>query len=44
VSRHDLIANRVHAVKGSDVSHVLVDGRLDHRAGEIGTLEEATTL
>jgi 5-methylthioadenosine/S-adenosylhomocysteine deaminase len=38
--RHDLIANLVHAARGSDVSHAIVDGRLIYRNGEILTLDE----
>jgi 5-methylthioadenosine/S-adenosylhomocysteine deaminase len=44
VPRHDLVANLVHAAKGSDVSHVLVDGRLVYREGEILTLDEEKIL
>ncbi|UQA61738.1 hypothetical protein [Polyangium aurulentum] len=40
MARHDLVANLVHAAECSDVSHVLVDGHLDHREGEILTLDE----
>lgn len=42
--RHDLVANLVHAAKGSDVSHVLVDGRLVSREGEILTLDAEKIL
>ncbi len=38
--RHDLVANLVHAGRGSDVTHVVVDGRLIYRAGELLTLDE----
>lgn len=38
--RHDLVANVVHAARGSDVSHVIVDGRLLYREGELLTLDE----
>jgi 5-methylthioadenosine/S-adenosylhomocysteine deaminase len=38
--RHDLVANIVHSARGSDVSHVIVDGRLLYRAGELLTLDE----
>jgi 5-methylthioadenosine/S-adenosylhomocysteine deaminase len=39
--RHDLVANLVHAARGSDVTHVIVDGRLIYRDGELLTLDEA---
>jgi 5-methylthioadenosine/S-adenosylhomocysteine deaminase len=38
--RHDLVANIVHSARGSDVSHVIVDGRLLYRDGELLTLDE----
>jgi 5-methylthioadenosine/S-adenosylhomocysteine deaminase len=38
--RHDLVANLVHTARGSDVSHVFVDGRLLYRKGELLTLDE----
>ncbi len=38
--RHDLVANLVHSARGSDVSHVIVDGRLIYRNGELLTLDE----
>jgi 5-methylthioadenosine/S-adenosylhomocysteine deaminase len=38
--RHDLVANIVHSARGSDVSHVIVDGRLLYREGELLTLDE----
>ncbi len=38
--RHDLVANLVHSAKGSDVTHVIVDGRLLYRDGELLTLDE----
>lgn len=38
--RHDLVANLVHSAKGSDVSHVICDGRLLYRQGELLTLDE----
>jgi 5-methylthioadenosine/S-adenosylhomocysteine deaminase len=38
--RHDLVANLVHAARGSDVTHVIVDGRLIYRQGELLTLDE----
>ena len=38
--RHDLIANLVHSARGSDVSHVIVDGKLIYREGELLTLDE----
>lgn len=39
--RHDLVANLVHSARGSDVSHVIVDGKLIYRNGELLTLDEA---
>lgn len=38
--RHNLVANLVHAARGSDVTHVIVDGRLLYRRGELLTLDE----
>jgi len=38
--RHDLVANLVHSARGSDVSHVIVDGKLIYRTGELLTLDE----
>ena len=38
--QHDLVANLVHSARGSDVSHVIVDGRLIYRDGRILTLDE----
>ncbi|MGH2524673.1 MAG: amidohydrolase family protein, partial [Anaerolineales bacterium] len=38
--RHNLVANLVHSARGSDVAHVLVDGRLIYRDGELLTLDE----
>lgn len=38
--RHDLVANLVHSARGSDVSHVIVDGKLIYRDGELLTLDE----
>ncbi|MDI1445066.1 amidohydrolase [Polyangium sp. 6x1] len=40
VPRHDLVANLVHAAKGSDVSHVFVAGKLIYADGTILTLDE----
>ncbi len=40
VPRHDLVANLVHAAKGSDVSHVFVAGKLIYENGTILTLDE----
>lgn len=37
--RHNLVANLVHSARGSDVSHVWVDGRLLYREGEFLTLD-----
>ena len=38
--RHDLVANLVHALKASDVTALMVDGRWLYRDGEILTLDE----
>lgn len=38
--RHNLVANLVHAARGADVSHVIVDGRLLMRDGRLLTLDE----
>jgi 5-methylthioadenosine/S-adenosylhomocysteine deaminase len=38
--RHDLVANLVHSARASDVTHVIVDGRLLYRDGELLTLDE----
>ncbi len=38
--RHDLVANLVHSAKGSDVTHVIADGKLIYRDGELLTLDE----
>jgi 5-methylthioadenosine/S-adenosylhomocysteine deaminase len=38
--RHNLVANLVHSAKGSDVSHVIVDGKLIYRDGTLLTLDE----
>jgi 5-methylthioadenosine/S-adenosylhomocysteine deaminase len=38
--RHNLVANLVHSARGSDVTHVVVDGRLIYRGREILTLDE----
>ena len=38
--RHNLVANLVHAARGSDVTHVIVDGRLLLRNGDLLTLDE----
>ncbi len=42
--RHDLIANLVHAARGADVSHVLVDGQLLMRDRQLLTLDEERIL
>jgi 5-methylthioadenosine/S-adenosylhomocysteine deaminase len=42
--RHNLVANLVHSAKGSDVSHVIVDGKLLYRDGELLTLDEEKIL
>jgi 5-methylthioadenosine/S-adenosylhomocysteine deaminase len=39
--RHNLVANLVHAARGSDVTHVWADGRLLYRDGEFLTLDVA---
>jgi 5-methylthioadenosine/S-adenosylhomocysteine deaminase len=38
--RHNLVGNLVHSARGSDVTHVIVDGRLLYRNGELLTLDE----
>ena len=38
--RHDLVANLVHSARASDVTHVIVDGRVLYRDGELVTLDE----
>lgn len=38
--RHDLVANVVHSAKAADVTHVMVDGRLLYRNGQLLTLDE----
>lgn len=42
--RHNLVANLVYAACGADVSHVIVDGRLLLRNGELLTLDEERIL
>ncbi len=42
--RHNLVANLVHSAKGSDVSHVIVDGQVLYREGELLTLDEERIL
>jgi 5-methylthioadenosine/S-adenosylhomocysteine deaminase len=42
--RHNMVANLVHAARASDVSHVMVDGRLLYRDGELLTLDEEKIL
>ena len=42
--RHDLVANVLHAATSADVSHVMVDGRLLLREGELLTLDEERIL
>jgi 5-methylthioadenosine/S-adenosylhomocysteine deaminase len=37
--RHNVIANLVHSARGSDVTHVFVEGRLLYREGEFLTLD-----
>ena len=38
--RHNLVANLIYSARGSDVTHVIVDGRLLYRDGEVLTLDE----
>ncbi|MBI4772511.1 MAG: amidohydrolase [Chloroflexi bacterium] len=38
--RHNLVANLVHSAKAADVTHVMVDGRLLYRDGQLLTLDE----
>ncbi|MGQ0603429.1 MAG: amidohydrolase family protein, partial [Anaerolineales bacterium] len=38
--RHNLVANLVHSARGSDVTHVIVDGQSIYRDGELLTLDE----
>ena len=38
--RHDLAANAVHSARGGDIDHVIVDGRILMRKGELITLDE----
>lgn len=38
--RHNLVANLVHSARGSDVTHVVIDGKLVYRDGELLTLDE----
>jgi 5-methylthioadenosine/S-adenosylhomocysteine deaminase len=42
--RHDLAANIVHSAHASDVDHVIVDGRVLLRKGELTTLDEEKIL
>ena len=42
--RHDLAANIVHSAHANDVDHVIVDGRILLRKGELTTLDEAKIL
>jgi len=42
--RHDLVANVVYAAKSADISHVMVDGQLLMREGELLTLDEERIL
>ena len=39
--RHNLVSNIVHSAKAADVTHVMVDGKLIYRKGELLTLDEA---
>jgi len=38
--RHNLISNLVHCTKAGDITHVIVDGQLILRNGELLTLDE----
>ena len=38
--RHNLVSNVVHSAKAADVTHVMVDGQLIYRGGELLTLDE----
>lgn len=38
--RHNLVANLIHSAKGSDVTHVIIDGQLVYRNGQLLTLDE----
>lgn len=38
--QHNLVANLIHSARGSDVTHVIVDGRVLYRNGELLTLDE----
>ena len=38
--RHNLISNLVHCTKAGDITHVIVDGQLIFRNGELLTLDE----
>ncbi|MFN8596289.1 MAG: amidohydrolase [Anaerolineae bacterium] len=42
--RHNLISNLVHCAKAADVTHVIVDGQLIYRDGELLTLDEERIL
>ena len=42
--RHSLIANLVHAAKGGDVTHTIVDGKILMRERQLVTLDEAEIL
>jgi 5-methylthioadenosine/S-adenosylhomocysteine deaminase len=42
--RHNLVANLVHSARGSDVSHVMVDGQLLYQTGEYLTLDAARIM
>ena len=44
VPRHDLAANVVHSARANDVDHVIVDGRVLLRKGELMTLDEERIL
>jgi len=40
IPRHNLIANLIHSARGSDVTHVFVNGRLLYKNGALLTLDE----
>lgn len=42
--RHNLISNLVHCAKAADVTHVIVNGQLIYRDGELLTLDEERIL
>ncbi|MEP7357706.1 MAG: amidohydrolase [Anaerolineales bacterium] len=42
--RHNVVANLVHSARGSDVTHLVVDGRLIYRERELLTLDEGRIM